>query len=246
VAYREDNDLEFLQYASRENLDVLIEYLTKDEDGNPRLTEEITFSSEYKEHNPNHEMYWELIASEIQCFGGNTIATIFRGGKGVLYKEVLTDVCNKVDVKYLKTDSIDVIEMYLLEKILIESMEQLSFKEKQNLVKELGLKITDFSKQAMTIALQSAIKIGGFASYKMALIVANSVMKMLLGRGLSFVANATLTRVMGVMTGPVGWAITGVWTVVDIAGPAYRVTIPSVIQIAFIRAKLKHEKKELF
>ncbi len=28
------------------------------------------------------------------------------------------------------------------------------------------------------------------------------------------------------------WALTAVWTLVDIAGPAYRVTIPSIIYVA--------------
>jgi len=242
MAYRNDNDLAFLQHASREDLDILVKYLTKDEKGTSRTTEELTKSKEYKEHAPNHEMYWELIASELQCYGGNTISTLFRSGKGVLYKEVLTDVCDKIKVKYLKTESIDVIEMHLLEKILADSMENLSFQERQDLVKELGLETTDFSKQAILIALQSTIKIGTLASYELATIVANSIMKMLLGRGLTIAGSTALTRIVGVVTGPIGWIVTGAWTVVDIAGPAYRVTIPSVIHIAFIRAKLKHQE----
>jgi len=40
---------------------------------------------------------------------------------------------------------------------------------------------------------------------------------------------------MAVLTGPIGWVITGLWTAIDIAGPAYRVTIPTVIQIAVLR-----------
>ena len=242
MAYRQDNDLDFLQYASKEDLDVLVQYLTKDEKGNTRTTEGLTLSKEYKEYAPNHKMYWELIASELQCYGANTLTTVFRGGKGVLYREVLTDVCEKMKVKWLKTESIAVIEMHLLEKILVESTENLSFKERQDLVKELGLETTNFSKQAIAIALQSTIKIGTIASYELATIVANSIMKTMLGRGLTIAGSTALTRVAGVMTGPIGWIVTGAWTVVDIAGPAYRVTIPSVIQIAFMRAKLKSEK----
>ena len=34
--------------------------------------------------------------------------------------------------------------------------------------------------------------------------------------------------------------LTGLWTAIDIAGPAYRVTIPCVIQIAFLRAKMNY------
>ncbi|MDE6045338.1 MAG: hypothetical protein K2F85_07480 [Helicobacter sp.] len=40
---------------------------------------------------------------------------------------------------------------------------------------------------------------------------------------------------MGVFLGPIGWIITALWTALDIAGPAYRVTIPATIQIACMR-----------
>lgn len=60
-------------------------------------------------------------------------------------------------------------------------------------------------------------------------------MKTLTGKGLKLAANATLTRSMAILTGPIGWAVTGLWTLVDIAGTAYRVTIPAVIQIAYLR-----------
>ena len=70
-------------------------------------------------------------------------------------------------------------------------------------------------------------------------------MKALIGRGLSFAANGTLMRTMSILAGPVGWAITGIWTAIDIGSTAYRVTIPAVIQVAFLRtqssAKLANE-----
>jgi len=56
----------------------------------------------YKSHSPNHNQYWDLIAAEIQCFGGNSFATMLRGGEGVVYKEVLTDACDKMKVNYRK------------------------------------------------------------------------------------------------------------------------------------------------
>ena len=42
---------------------------------------------------------------------------------------------------------------------------------------------------------------------------------------------------MSILIGPIGWAITSIWTIIDIAGPAYRVTIPACIQIAYMRNK---------
>ncbi|MFC2611353.1 MAG: hypothetical protein ACFNYA_07650, partial [Capnocytophaga granulosa] len=85
------------------------------------------------------------------------------------------------------------------------------------------------------------LRVGGFGTYKMAVIVANAVARSLLGRGLSFAGNATLTRTLGVALGPIGWIVTGLWTLLDIASPAYRVTIPCVIQVAYMRLKFQEE-----
>jgi len=60
---------------------------------------------------------------------------------------------------------------------------------------------------------------------------------------LSFGANAMLTKTMSILTGPIGWVVTGLWTVIDIAGPAYRVTIPAVIEIAALRQKYLYADK---
>lgn len=78
----------------------------------------------------------------------------------------------------------------------------------------------------------------GFLMYRMATVVANAVAKQLLGKGLTFAANAALTRTIGVLAGPIGWIITGLWTAIDLAGPAYRVTVPCVIHIAYLRQKI--------
>lgn len=67
------------------------------------------------------------------------------------------------------------------------------------------------------------------------MIIVNAVLKVLIGRGLPLVGNVILVRIANILTGPIGWVITGLWTAIDIAGPAYRVTIPAVIQIAYLR-----------
>ena len=40
---------------------------------------------------------------------------------------------------------------------------------------------------------------------------------------------------MGLFLGPAGLALMTTWSVVDMAGPNYKVTIPAVIQVAFLR-----------
>ena len=48
--------------------------------------------------------------------------------------------------------------------------------------------------------------------------------------------------------GPVGFVVAGIWTTIDLAGPAYRVTVPVVLQVAFLRqrSKLSEEEKKEF
>ena len=245
MAYRQDPDLEFLADVPSDDLDALVRILTKDKDGNVRLTEELTTHDRYKEFSPDHHEYWDLIAAEIQRSGGNTLATLARGGKGVLYREVLTDICDKMKVNYNRGASVEAIEFYLLTKVLTDSMKEMSPEELEAVCDDLDLSPMRYTPEAVTIALQVAIRLGGFLPYKIALIVANAVVKALIGRGLSLVMNAALVRLMSAFAGPIGWTLSAAWLLVDIAGPAYRITVPAVIMVAYLRLEsMKREMEE--
>lgn len=237
--YQEDAGLAFLEEVPSKDLDVLVGILTTDKDGEPRLTEELTQSSEYQAHAPDHHRYWESIAAEIQCFGANTFATMARGGEGVLYKELLCEVCDKMKVNYNKKAKISAIERNLLMKVLTDAMEEMTQQELKELCISLDLKTTSFTSEAISAVIIIAIRQSGFAAYQMAVIVANAVARQVAGRGLAFAANAALTRAMGIIAGPIGLILTALWTMVDIAGPAYRVTIPATIVVAYLRIALE-------
>lgn len=244
MAYRYDSDLAFLENIKSDDLNDLVYCLTHDKDGDSRLTEELTMSDLYITHNPDHQKYWEQIAAEIQCFGANTFATMFRGGKGVLYKEVLIDVCDKMKVNYNKDSSTEKIENNLLMKILTDALEKMTPEELKELAEAVGIEnVSVMNAEAFVGVFQAVFRAGGFKSYQLTLIIVNAILKALIGRGLSFAGNAALTRTMAILIGPIGWVITGLWTAVDIASPAYRVTIPAVIQVAALRQKNLYENQ---
>jgi len=244
MAYRSDSDLEFLGELRSEDLNDLVYCLTHSKNGNRRLTEELTLSNEYKAHNPDHHKYWELIAAEIQCFGANSFMTLFRGGEGVYYREVLMDVCDKIKVNYNKNSSVGMIESNLLMKILTDALDKMNPDELKELAETIGIKNTNgITPEIMTGTFQAIFRAGGFKSYQLTVIIVNAILKALIGRGLSFAGNAALTRTMALLTGPIGWTIAALWTAIDIAGAAYRVTIPAVIQVAALRQKHLHEKQ---
>lgn len=88
-------------------------------------------------------------------------------------------------------------------------------------------------------ALQAAIKASGFGAFKLAAVVADAVAKAILGRGLAFGTTAGLMRSISVFAGPIGvdYPTRGLGRLRLGGDPAYRVTVPCVIQIAYMRQK---------
>ncbi|MGE0822968.1 MAG: ubiquinol-cytochrome C chaperone family protein [Candidatus Binatia bacterium] len=229
-----DNDLlPLLRLAPNALLDPLVSYITNN--GKGRLTSELDLTELYSAHHPNHSAYVDEIAAEVQKFGGNTIVNVLRGGKGIPYIEVVRNVARQLKVNF--NDSMDAgrIELQILLRILEKAYEKMTEEERRQFLLDIGLEYGKVPDALPVIAIQAALGAAGFLAYQLAVIVANAVARQLLGRGLSLALNRTLARSLNVLVGPIGWAITVLWTLVDIAGPAYRVIIPCVIQVALIR-----------
>lgn len=95
---KEDRDLQFLASCKSEDLKTLVDMMTSDKDGNVRLSEQLTNTDAYLRYYPDRlPCMWQEIANELQRFGGNTIVNVFRKG-GVRYREILQDVCRKMEV----------------------------------------------------------------------------------------------------------------------------------------------------
>ena len=255
MAYRCDLELEFLENVPSEELAPLVNCLTHDTDGEKRYTEELTSREAYKEHYPDHQKYWDEIAGEFQCYGANSIATAFRGGKGVEYLEVLYDVADKIGLDYefdpaeMEGDEMDYVEAALLTRVFEESLDKMTPEQREEVVRAMELDTTDFSKQAILAAIQVATKMGGFTPYKMAVVIAhgafNAIGKKLVGHGLGMGASQLVTKTVSKFAGPIGWAITAAWTAYDMAGPAYRVTIPACVHIAYLRQLDNHRQQQV-
>lgn len=229
--------IELLQQADVDDLDILVDYLTDKGEGRVMLDgDHCKTLVACKTARSYSSVHRELIFNEIRAFGGNTLVNVFRGG-GIAYPELVGDVADHVKVANSKTTPLVMSEIAILKKLFDDAMAKMTDEERASIMKEMG--ITDLSPlgPAATAAAIAAGKLGGFATYKMALFVANSIAKALLGKGLTIATNAGLTKALSVMLGPVGWVITGLWTVADLASPAYRVTVPCIVQIAYMRQK---------
>jgi uncharacterized protein YaaW (UPF0174 family) len=235
--YRNDPDLlHLLNEASSEDISILIDIVTDSGNGRVSLSNDslVKLVEERDAASPAARL---LLAAEIQQFGGNTLISLFRG-KGVPYHEIACDVASHVDANYNDNQDITQIETAILLKIVEKSLDKMSEDEKKEFFGQFGITYQGIGPAAMA-ALITAVRASGFAFYKMTAIIAQATAKALLGRGLTFAATGGLMRGLSVLSGPIGWAITGIWTAFDLASPAYRVTVPCVIQLAYMRQKMK-------
>ncbi len=57
------------------------------------------------------------------------------------------------------------------------------------------------------------------------------------------VGKVALKKTLGILAGPIGWVITGALVSINLAWPAYRVTVPACVLVATLRKKLKAERE---
>lgn len=236
---RPDFDLQFLQHCENEDLRILCDILMYDNEGKIRLSECISNSDEYLASYPDNMVgMWKELASELQKFGGNSILNIFRNGCGPAYEKIVYDVCKRLNVEGIdKHDTAEEMEEKLLLAISKKAIGQMTEAEIRSIMEECGIKGYDYTKAGLLAAIM-ALQV---VNRRLFIIVINSVMRLasqiLVGRGVMMVGMGILSRGIGILCGPVGWALLCGWTAWDIMGPAYRVTIPAVIQVAYMRAK---------
>jgi uncharacterized protein YaaW (UPF0174 family)/signal recognition particle receptor subunit beta len=182
----------------------------------------------------------ESIAKYLREMGSNDIVSFVRGGS-VQYPEVVFDVAQKLGAKEASRDKgVEENEGVILRKLFADALDKMSSEEKRQLFSTMGIKETEIPYgSAGVIVVQFLLRnFGGFATYRISLIVANMIARALLGSGLSFSTNAMITRTIGALLGPVGWTASGAWLLFDLAGPAYRKTVPAVVHIAMLRQML--------
>lgn len=173
------------------------------------------------------------IVNEFQRFGGNTIANIKRG-HGVSYREIVQDVANKIGVAVEKMERIEQMEWRIFDHLIDRVVEKMDEKTKQEFREELrnqaGRQTIEDIKTLMKNPAVSVVIIGII------------VRQLLLKLGIQSAAKLATGRLVAILAGPIGLVIAGIWTIIDIAGPAYTVTVPGVLLVSLIRTRLRADE----
>lgn len=233
-----ENLIGVLERAENEDLKTLCDIITLGKSGTPRISDSLTKISVYKHNYPrNMSVLIPGMVRELGLYGSNSVVNFFKG-EGADYSTILRKVAKRLKVNFRNTQSDEIIEGYMLQKLFDDVSENLSDEELRSMAREFGVKPLRYSRQALVVALQMSIRRGGIYGLAWSMNLANIVAKQAIGRGVAVIASGTvLSRTLSILTGPIGWALTTAWTAYDIAGPAYRVIVPAVIYIAYLRQK---------
>ncbi len=227
VNYLNDSDLDFLQHCSEEQLANFARLLTHNEKGKTRLSSVLMRNELFKSmegHPEQHRRNWQLIAGELQHFGGDSIANKLRR-HGKLYRAILLDVSKRLKLKADKEMSTFEIEQQLLEQFLRNTWKKMDEEHKQEFLHAVDARVNELE-ELLPLLMKDKLLAKGVShllSSQLTRILRTHAAMSVLGHG--------LLRGAG-LGGPVGAALNGVKAV---SGSAYRVTIPAVLQIACLR-----------
>lgn len=233
-----ENVISVLERADNEDLKTLCNIITLGKNGTPRISDNLTRTSVYKRNYP-HNMPALIpgMVQELSLYGGNSVVNLFKG-EGADYSAILRNVAKRLKVSFRNSQPDEVIEGYMLQKLFDDMSDSLTDEQLRTMTREFEIKPLRYSRQAMVAALQIAIRRGGLYGLSWSMNLANVVARQAIGRGMAaFATGSVLSRSLSVLTGPIGMAITAAWTAYDVAGPAYRVIVPAIIYIAYLRRK---------
>lgn len=93
-------------------------------------------------HPEQHRRNWQLIAGELQHFGGDSIANKLRG-HGKLYRAILLDVSKRLKLKADKEMSTFEIEQQLLEQFLRNTWKKMDEVHKQEFLHAVDARVNE-------------------------------------------------------------------------------------------------------
>ncbi|EPZ5666135.1 YaaW family protein [Klebsiella pneumoniae] len=214
--------VQLLLNADKGDIDLLIDYVTNTGKLGFSMSDSVkTVLQDAKRQDIPDEETLRLLVRELQHFGGNTFVNLFRRN-GVNYSEIVDDVASHLKMKVPATASVEEKEALIIDCVFTSSWKKMSDDERSQILRDMGIN----GSASMDIPV-----------WQRAALVANSLAQTTTGKVLPLIAGLGIGRVLGVLTGPVGLAITGLYTAYDISNPAFRVTLPCVVQIAWIRLK---------
>lgn len=214
--------VKLLLNAEKDDIELLIDYVINTGKFGFSMSDRVkAVLQDAKRQNEPDDETLRLLVRELQHFGGNTFVNLFRRN-GVSYSEIVDDVASHLKIKAPASLSVEEKEALIIDCVFTSSWKKMSDAERSQILRDMGI--------SASVSMDIPV-------WQRAALVANGLAQTTSGKVLPLIAGLGIGRVLGVLTGPIGLAITGLYTAYDISNPAFRVTLPCVVQIAWIRLK---------
>jgi uncharacterized protein YaaW (UPF0174 family) len=171
------------------------------------------------------------------------------------FDEICVDVAKRLKLGDMAREDISCWQLleWVIENLIKKLIDEMTPKEKEDFLqsfltdaqrKVFGKRGVDWTAVASGSFFLALKQFGGFATYRVSLVVANQAARVLVGRGLTLAANAALVRGLSIALGPVGWVLL-VWGINDLLGTNYKRVIPATLYLYCIHSRLEEEASAL-
>ncbi len=199
----------------------------------------------YQRHRLDADAGVDELIRKICLDGGSTIMSALRKWNGVPYAAVVRDVAGKMNVKTEPDEPVFSIELKLLEEMIRRYLQNASPGEREQVQryleqagKEHRIRVGEIARGSLAVGTMAMMvkRIGQHAA-------AEIVRQVVLRNAAQKVASEAARRATQIA----GWGVPFLnvvfvgWTVADIAGPAFRKTVPTVLEVALLRLEFADE-----
>lgn len=203
---------DLLSKASSADLEVLAALITDNGKGRIALDSSIKTIILNRQAQGNLQSIADVLEAEIRAFGSNSLVNLFRSAS-VDYSELATDVAKKLDGKPVEKD-----DVYTIEEIVIRQAVHKYIGERVSTEGLSGVDLTTYIGQIVSTLVTAAGTAAGFAATG----------------GAAGIASAIGGRLVTLVAAPLAVGVAGA-TLFQAASPAFRITVPAVLQVAKIR-----------
>ncbi|WP_189659371.1 hypothetical protein [Pseudomonas amygdali] len=201
-----------LSNATSVNLDTLADLITDNGKGRLALDSDVKGTILTRKVQGQLPSISGLLEAELRAFGSNTIASVFRS-ESVSYFELATDVAKKLDGKPSSHDDIFAIEEIVIRQAVHKYMGDEALDDYLKSGNVVG-----YVTQLVKTLISAAGTIGGIAA----------------SGGGAGIASVFGSRVLSLVAAPVAIGTAGL-AIYQASSPAFRITVPAVLEIAKIR-----------
>lgn len=188
----------------------------------------------YSRHRLDPARSPDTLVREIRLDGSNSWASILRGFEGVSYDQVVAGVARQLKLASAGVDDEVVQERAVLEAVLGRFFETVPDEQREILLHEVGeTQLARPLRESRWVPGSLEIMARDVGAPELALLLQQVVLRGV-GYGLARVAAKRAVGVTGLAVPLLNVAMLG-WTAWDLAGPAFRKTVPTVVEIALLR-----------